>query len=88
MDFETFALNVTYVAMFLVGITQMAKRALNIKNAKLKILLTLLVGTAGGALLHFGLYWIFITLTGISVGVVFYDSVLKLFEKLLSGMER
>jgi|GEM_PF-3847304 hypothetical protein len=88
MDFETFSLNAMYVAIFMVGITQMVKTFLNIKNVKLKAAITLLVGLAGGALLYFKLYWIFITLSGISIGVVFYDSVLKLIENLIAGIKR
>ena len=72
----------------MVGITQMLKGLFSVRNAKLKILLTIAVGVTGGMLLHFLPTWVFTTLLGISVGVVFYDSVLKLLEKIIRGLEQ
>ena len=76
------------IAVFMVGITQLLKQFFEVKHRKLKILLTILVGIAGGVLLHFLPTWIFTTLLGVSVGVIFYDNVLKLLEKLVKGMEQ
>lgn len=74
------------VALFMVGITQLLKNFFSIKNVKLKILLTVLVGAAGSALLFFAPAWLFNGLLGISVGVVFYDYFLKMLEKII-GMK-
>ena len=74
------------VALFMVGITQLLKNFFSIKNIKLKILLTVLVGAAGSALLFFAPAWLFNGLLGISVGVVFYDYFLKMLEKII-GMK-
>lgn len=71
------------VALFMVGITQLLKNFFSIKNIKLKILLTVLVGAAGSALLFFAPAWLFNGLLGISVGVVFYDYFLKMLEKII-----
>ena len=76
------------IAIFMVGITQVLKQFFEVKHKKLKIVLTILVGVAGGALLHFLPTWVFTSLLGIAVGVIFYDSVLKLLEKLIRGMEQ
>lgn len=74
------------VALFMVGITQLLKNFFNVKNVKLKILVTVLVGTAGSVLLCFAPAWVFNGLLGISVGVVFYDYFLKMLEKII-GMK-
>ena len=74
------------VALFMVGITQLLKNFFSIKNVKLKILITVLVGAAGSALLFFAPAWLFNGLLGISVGVVFYDYFLKMLEKII-GMK-
>lgn len=71
------------VALFMVGITQLLKNFFNVKNVKLKILVTVLVGCAGTALLYFAPAWVFNGLLGISVGVVFYDYFLKMLEKII-----
>ena len=76
------------IAVFMVGITQLLKQFFEVKHKKLKILLTILVGIAGGVLLHFLPTWIFTSLLGIAVGVIFYDNVLKILEKLVKGMEQ
>ena len=76
------------LAVFMVGITQLLKQFFEVKNKQLKILMTILVGIAGGALLHFLPTWIFTSMLGISVGVIFYDNVLKILEKLVKGMEQ
>ncbi len=76
------------IAVFMVGITQMLKQVFSVGNAKLKILLTVLVGALGGVLLQYLPTWIFTTLLGISVGVVFYDYVLKGLEKLFRGLDQ
>lgn len=90
MDIESFidVKSIIQIALFMVGITQMLKGLFSVKNAKLKILLTIAVGIGGGLLLHFLPTWIFTTLLGISVGVIFYDNVLKLLEKLVQGLEQ
>lgn len=79
---------IVQVAAFTVGITQMLKGLFNVKNAKLKILLTILVGIVGGLLLQFLPAWVFTTMLGISIGVIFYDTILKLIEKIFTGPER
>ena len=76
------------VAVFMVGITQVLKNFFEVRSRKLKILLTILVGAAGGALLHFLPTWVFTTLLGIAVGVIFYDNVLKILEKVVKGLEQ
>jgi hypothetical protein len=76
------------IAVFMVGITQLLKQFFDVKHRKLKILLTILVGVAGGALLHFLPTWIFTSLLGIAVGVIFYDNVLKILEKLVKGFDQ
>lgn len=90
MNFESYidVKSIAQIATFMVGITQMLKGLFIVKNAKLKILLTIAVGIGGGLLLHFLPTWIFTTLLGISVGVIFYDSILKLLEKIVRGMEQ
>lgn len=74
------------VALFMVGITQLLKNFFNVKNVKIKILITVLVGIVGVVLLQFTPAWIFNGLLGISVGVVFYDYFLKMLEKII-GMK-
>ena len=74
------------VALFMVGITQLLKNFFNVKNVKIKILITVLVGVAGVVLLQFMPAWVFNGLLGISVGVVFYDYFLKMLEKII-GMK-
>ena len=80
--------DIIQVAVFCVGITQMLKQLLDIKHKVLKVLLTVLVGFAGGVLLQFAPVWGFTTLLGVSVAVVFYDNVLKILEKLSRGLEQ
>lgn len=41
------------IAVFTVGVTSMLKQLLEVKNAKLKILATVIVGALGGVLLCF-----------------------------------
>jgi len=79
---------VIQVAVFCVGITQMLKQLLSIEHKVVKILLTVLVGFAGGVLLQFAPAWVFTTLLGVSVAVVFYDNVLKILEKISRGLEQ
>ena len=90
MDIESFidVKAIVQLALFMVGITQMLKGLFSVRSAKVKILLTIAVGIAGGVLLQFLPTWIFTTLLGVSVGVIFYDNVLKLLEKLVRGMEQ
>ena len=76
------------VAVFTVGVTSMVKQLLSVQNAKLKILLTVIVGAVGGALLMLLPQEVFLTVLGVSMGVVFYDSVLKLMEGVLKGAQR
>ena len=84
MDYKA----IIQVAVFCVGITQMLKQLLCINHKVLKILLTVLVGFAGGVLLQFAPAWVFTTLLGVSVAVVFYDNVLKILEKISRGLEQ
>ena len=76
------------VAVFTVGVTSMVKQLLSVQNAKLKILLTVIVGAVGGTLLMLLPQEVFLTVLGVSMGVVFYDSVLKLMEGVLKGAQR
>ena len=76
------------IAVFMVGLTQLLKQFFELRHRKLKILLTIAVGVAGGLLLHFLPSWCFTSLLGISVGVVFYDYFLKALEKLFKGVDR
>jgi hypothetical protein len=76
------------VAVFCVGITQVLKQLFNARFAWVKILITIAVGFAGGVLLQFAPAWVFTTLLGVSVAVVFYDNVLKILEKISRGMEQ
>lgn len=76
------------VAIFMVGITQVLKQFFEVKHKKLKIVLTIFVGLAGGIFLHYLPTWIFMTLLGIAVGVIFYDTILKILEKIVRGMEQ
>ena len=75
---------IAQIAMFMVGITQLLKQFFEPENKKLKIVITIAVGAVGGILLHFLPTWIFVTLLGISVGVVFYDYILKYMEKIIT----
>lgn len=84
MDYKA----IIQVAVFCVGITQMVKQLLCIEYKVVKILLTVLVGFAGGVLLQFAPAWVFTTLLGVSVAVVFYDNVLKILEKISRGLEQ
>lgn len=70
-------------AVFMVGITQLLKQFFEPKSRKVKIVITIIVGAIGGVLLQFVSAWIFTTLLGISVGIVFYDYILKFIEKQL-----
>lgn len=80
--------DITSVAIMTVGLTQVFKQLLNVDHKILKILLTVLVGFAGGILLHFAPVWVSVTVLGISVAVIFYDNILKLLEKISKGMEQ
>ena len=72
------------IAMFMVGITQVLKNFFEPETKKVKIIITMAVGAVGGVLLHFLPTWVFVTFLGISVGVVFYDYILKYMEKLIT----
>ena len=72
------------IAVFMVGITQLLKQFFEPKSRKLKIVITIIVGVIGGVLLQFVPAWIFTTLLGISVGIIFYDYILKFIEKQLA----
>ena len=72
------------IAMFMVGITQVLKNFFEPENKKVKIIITMAVGAVGGVLLHFLPTWVFVTFLGLSVGVVFYDYILKYMEKLIT----
>ena len=76
------------IAVFTVGITSMLNKLFGIENAKLKIVMTVATGAIGGLLLYFLPSEVFMTLIGISVAVVFYDSVLKMIERILKGSEK
>lgn len=76
------------IACFTVGVTQMLKQLFSTESRVFKVLLTIFVGIAGGLLLQFLPPWVFLTLLGVSVGVVFYDYVLKLLERVLKGSEQ
>lgn len=73
------------VAVFMVGFTQLIKKFFEIENKKLNIIVSIVIGIAGGILLHFAPDWVFNTLVGVSVGVVFYEGILKNLERIFSG---
>ena len=76
------------IAVFTVGITSMLNKLFSVENAKLKIAMTVTVGFIGYAVMTFINEYVFMTLIGISVAVVFYDSVLKMIERILKGSEQ
>ena len=76
------------IAVFTVGITGMLNKLFSVENAKLKIAMTVTVGFIGYAVMTFINEYVFMTLIGISVAVVFYDSVLKMIERILKGSEQ
>ncbi len=74
------------VAVFTVGVTSMLKQVLPfIKSNRIKVFLTFITGACGGVLLYLLPEQVFLTIIGISVAVVFYDSVLKMIERVLKG---
>lgn len=72
------------IAVFMVGITQIFKQFFEPQSKKLKIIITIAVGAVGGILQHYLPSWVFVTLLGISIGVVFYDYILKYMEKIIT----
>ena len=77
------------IAVFTVGVTSMLKQVLIfVTSSWAKVLLTVLSGFLGMALLVFLPQEIFMGIIGISVAVVFYDSVLKMIERVLKGAEQ
>lgn len=79
---------VIQVAIFTVGVTSLLKQLLEVKHAKLKILLTVATGAVGAVLLCFLPVKVFLTILGISVGVVFYDAILKFLEGMIKGAQK
>ena len=78
MDFGT----VLKIAVFMVGITELVKQFFEIKEKKLKIIITMITGIVGSLLLYFLPPYIFTSIIGISSGVIFYDYILKKLEKM------
>ena len=83
-----YAGDITSVAIMTVGLTQVFKKLLNVEHRVTKILLTIFIGFTGGILLHFAPMWVSVTVLGVSVAIIFYDNVLKILEKILTGLER
>lgn len=76
------------IAMFTVGVTQLVKQFVPTKNNKIKVILTVSVGAIGGIFLYYLPQEVFLTIVGISVGVVFYDGILKLIEKRINAFDK
>ena len=76
---------VSQIALFMVGFTQVLKKFFDVQNPKIKVIISIIVGIAGSLVLQFAPHWIFTTLMGVSVGVIFYDGILKNLEKLFQS---
>ncbi len=76
------------IAMFTVGVTQLVKQFVMTKSNRVKVVLTVSVGVVGGVLLYYLPQEVFLTVVGISVGVVFYDGILKYIEKRIGETEK
>ena len=77
------------IAVWTVGITSMLKQLLAfIKLAWAKVLLTVITGLIGMLCLYYLPEQIFLGLIGIAVAVVFYDTILKMIERILKGSEQ
>lgn len=77
------------IAVWTVGVTSMLKQLLAfIKPAWAKVLLTVVTGLIGILCLYCLPEQIFLGLIGISVAVVFYDTILKMIERVLRGSEQ
>ena len=76
------------IAMFTVGVTQLVKQFVMTKSNRVKVVLTVSVGVVGGVLLYYLPQEVFLTVVGISVGVVFYDGILKHIEKRIGETEK
>ena len=74
------------IAVFTVGVTQLIKKFVQTKSNRIKVLITVLSGAAGGLLLYYLPPQVFLTVVGISVGVLFYDGILKAVEKRISEL--
>lgn len=72
------------IAVFTVGVTQLAKQFASTKSSRAKAAIAVVSGTVGGLILHFLPQEVFLTIVGIAVGVLFYDSILKSIEKVIS----
>lgn len=76
------------IAVFTVGVTQVLKLVFSDAGTKVKVLITVLVGAAGGAMLVLLPQEVFLTATGIALAVAFYDSLLSYIRKKIEGLER
>ena len=76
------------IAVWTVGVTSMMNGLFSVENKKLKIVVTAVVGAIGGILLMLLPEKVFLTVIGISVAVVFYDSILKMIGRVLKGSEQ
>lgn len=76
------------IAVWTVGVTSMMNGLFSVENKKLKIVVTAVVGAIGGVLLMLLPEKVFLTVIGISVAVVFYDSILKMIGRVLKGSEK
>ena len=80
---------VVKIAVWTVGVTSMLKQLLAfIEPAWAKVLLTVVTGLIGMLCLYYLPEQIFLGLIGIAVAVVFYDTILKMIERVLKGSER
>ena len=80
---------VVKIAVWTVGVTSMLKQLLAfIKVSWAKVLLTVAVGLIGMLCLYYLPEQIFLGLIGIAVAVVFYDTILKMIERILKGSEQ
>lgn len=77
------------IAVWTVGVTSMLKQLCAfIKPAWAKVLLTVVAGLIGMLCLYCLPEQIFLGLIGISIAVVFYDTILKMIERMLKGSEQ
>lgn len=77
------------IAVWTVGVTSMLKQLLAfIKPAWAKVLLTVVTGLIGILCLYCLSEQVFLGLIGISIAVVFYDTILKMIERVLRGSEQ
>ena len=81
-------MDIVYVAMFTVGMSQIIKQLLEVRDKRMKAFMTLTVGIVGGLVLNFMPDWVFKMFLGLSLGTIIYDLIIKIFEKVFKGLEK